>query len=85
MGIMTYTYDYTAKEVCDELGITYRQLMYWVAKGYVDVESRGSGITLYFTPSQLERVKEIRDAFDEADEILERAGIAGSRISGRSR
>lgn len=33
----------TSKELCELAGVTYRQLNYWVGKGWVTCERKGTG------------------------------------------
>lgn len=45
--------DITARELCSRLGITYRQLDYWLRCGMLEDNAAGSGSTRTFTPSDI--------------------------------
>jgi hypothetical protein len=60
------------------VGLTYRQLDYWVRKGWVEPsleKAKGSGTARLFSEADLRRMVEIKTAFEAAAGILERAGI----------
>lgn len=67
----------SSPQVCKEVGISYRQLEYWWQNGWIPDQpvSVGSGRRRLWTPEQLDRVREIADAFDEAVAVLARVGI----------
>lgn len=56
---------YTSMEVTQMLGVSYRQLDYWVRRGLItgiDVESVGSGHYRRWTRDQLNRIEMLRTA-----------------------
>lgn len=64
----------STSEVCQEVGITYRQLDYWQRKGYVeaDVTASGSGTHRGWSPMNVSLVACIAD--------LVEAGYEGDRL-----
>jgi DNA-binding transcriptional MerR regulator len=69
---------YSSREVCEETGVTYRQLDYWIRVGYISgVGCPGSGRQRRYTASDVERVKEIRRAMAKAIQTLRDADLNG--------
>lgn len=63
----------TSGEVCERLGITYRQLDYWTTKGYVrpSVErATGPGSLRRWSHSDLEQVRHVRNAMSAPRELV---------------
>lgn len=69
---------YSSTEVCRLAGVSYRRLDYWIRQGYLGDSRafrRGTGMPRRFTDEHLADVIRIREAFDEAVAVLERAGL----------
>ena len=73
-------------------GISYRQLDYWIRSGWIPGQNgrQGSGKPREWTSEQVARVIEIRDAFNQAEDILRRArigtdGTLNAMVAARSR
>jgi DNA-binding transcriptional MerR regulator len=75
---------HSAEYVCAETGITYRQLDYWLRKGYITMTNpvRGSGTHRRFTDDELEALRELMQRYTAAQrEIAEIAdGTAWAMI-----
>lgn len=66
----------TSTQVCERFGISYRQLYYWIQKGYIDSPPRsGSGNPLLWLPSEVDRVGQVHDALTEIYRIADEAGL----------
>ena len=70
----------STREVCREVGITERQINYWIQRGWLKEPYRryiggGSGNPRYWTQRDIQRVREIQEAFLEAKRVLVAAGI----------
>lgn len=59
-------------EACRAAGITYRQLDYWTRHGYIVpyTEANGSGTRRRFDSMDVERLIEIREAFEHLQKVL---------------
>ncbi len=82
---------YSSAEVCEMLGITYRQLDFWTRRGWVSASFvsdkgglrqrpaasplPGSGVSRRWSEADVARVKEVRDAVAKAVAILVEAGV----------
>lgn len=58
---------YSAVEVCELVGITYRQLDYWCRQGFIPQMNRyvGSGCQRRFSEGQLAAVRQVKEIMDE--------------------
>lgn len=67
----------SSAEVCRLTGVTYRKLDYWIARGWISGQAKdlGQGIPRNWTTDQIERVREIAAAIEEARAVLLAAGI----------
>lgn len=66
----------SSHDVAAKVGITYRQLDYWVRLGIIDGQGAvGSGTPRVWTPEQVKRVREIKAALEKSIGILEKAGM----------
>ena len=76
---------YSTDEVARHSGATFRQLDYWVRLGYVRPvrPSSGSGNARRWSEENLDRVRQIVRAIDEASEVLRAAGLPPGWIHGR--
>lgn len=67
----------SSKEVCALVGISYRQLDYWIRRDYIVGQGeQGAGTIRAWTPSRVARVQEICEAIDKAKAILVAAGLS---------
>lgn len=74
---MSITTTYSAKEVCDLAGISYRQLDYWTRSGLVsclDRSSNKSGVVRQWPEDQ---VKDIIIKANRARELIEELRLLG--------
>lgn len=69
-------------QVCEELGLSYRQLDYWCRKGWLgpDVVASGSGFPRCFTDQHLARGHVIVEALAEIRTILEAADLPSTLV-----
>jgi DNA-binding transcriptional MerR regulator len=63
-----------AVEVAKRVGISYRQMDYWLRTGVITIESdsSGSGSRRVFTPEEEAALKEMVDEMRQAEQVLER-------------
>lgn len=64
----------TSNQVCQTVGITYRQLDYWVRTGAVDSPGNshlGSGQRRVWSPEEVERLKVVVEQIRDAQMILD--------------
>lgn len=64
----------STQEVCDLTGATYRQVTYWVDRGYVKAERRkppGVKIAFFFDQIAVERIQRLKAASDERRKRLD--------------
>lgn len=71
---------YSTDEVVRFTGVTYRRVDSWTRLGYVapDVGASGSGSARRWSLANIDRVCEIRDAFEEVTAILRKTGVYGA-------
>lgn len=65
----------TTHEVARLLGISYGRLDRWVRAGYIDVPSDGSGSQREWLSSHVDRARQVKKAFDDAEEIFRKVGM----------
>lgn len=64
----------TSAEVCDAAGITYRQLDYWIRRGYVSPsvqDAEGPGSLRLFSAADLEDVRKVAATLRRSRELRE--------------
>lgn len=66
--------DYTATEVCELLGVTYRQLDYWCRQEYIRIgtDARGSGSRRRFSEEEVAALARCIERTRQANAILDR-------------
>lgn len=71
-------------QVCQEVGISYRQLDHWVRAGYLHPQlgmpNPGSGTARCFTRRDVTRLHAIRRAIEQAGAVLQEAGLPSSLV-----
>ena len=65
---------FSAEQVCAEIGMTYRILDYWLRKGYIAIENdaHGSGSQRRFTASELSALRIMWARYEEVQRELAR-------------
>lgn len=64
---------YSSAEVCRIVGISYRQLDYWIRVGTIQVDGKlpGSGYQRQWTEDELRRLKEVVAVYKSATSTLD--------------
>ena len=67
---------WSTAEVAEKVGLTYRQLDYWVTKGLIPgMGKQGSGNPRRWTLDQLKAAGELKTELDRAKAILKKLGM----------